>query len=195
MNIPKINIIDLSNQSQYNRLISIYKNETNFEELSNDDKKKVKGAYSYLKNTEEGKKYIPNYVKIDDDKNYHYVNNKNYKEVSYKRKINEINVEGYRRLILIHFSSYLYGEEKNIQDIDIKFLDEDNNTFYIKKENMEKIKKFIETSIDKEVVEQENIELDEYNSFVISKLNVRYDFDTKNIQNINLNGYFLMKNL
>ena len=108
LNVPYINMIDVSNESQYKRL-NIYNEKKN---LTNDDKKKIKAAFLYLNSSDEGKKYIDKALsKKDIQKILKYQYNKRTNEYNeeyiYFNKTQDFyNVKGYSYFESVSVSKY-----------------------------------------------------------------------------------------
>ena len=66
--ITPLNYENISNLSQKNRIEKYLKENMSFNSLSEIEKKRVKGAYRYLKNEKNGEKYIPSYLSEDNIK-------------------------------------------------------------------------------------------------------------------------------
>lgn len=202
MCIPGINVIDASWESQLVRLISVYKQDTKFEDLSEEDKIKVISAYNYLKEDEEGEKHIPEYI----DKTKINSNIINYttrgdaeidyelitEEINYESETEEIPVEGFKKAKKVDFRKYSYKGKIKVDELDLYSFEtyEDKN---VNEEIKNKIKKIIEDSINKGDIVNEKIEINENTSFWFSTFSAKYVRDTKEIERLNISGYLLMK--
>ena len=104
--LPVVNVYNIEALSQSNRLKHIMPEGTNFRDLSKEDRKSVYSIYIELSYSEIGKKYLPDYVKKQDDtiRNYNsysdefyddyykdYYNNYNYDYYDYYNSFNDYN--------------------------------------------------------------------------------------------------------
>lgn len=195
--IPGINVIDASWKSQLKRLEMAYEgNKGNFEALSKENKLKAKGAYYYLKNDDEGKKHIPDYVVKKDIESVVYdaiAEEENYREdtyISYDIKDEKIDIDEYNRLSKIEIYSY---ENKKVKDIDIEefeiYQDKNDKNQIV----MDNIKKFLQETIEEKEVRNNLIKLDDNNSYLVESLELRYDETEEKIEYLRLSGALLEK--
>ena len=148
LNIPYINMIDVSNESQYKRL-NIYNEKKN---LTNDDKKKIKAAFLYLNSSDEGKEYIDKALsKKDIQKILNYQTDKRTNEnYIYFNKIQDFyNVKGYSYFESVSVSKYdvnkdikeifsnlSFGNNKiNIYDAVMDYIENKDDESYLKNNN------------------------------------------------------------
>lgn len=195
MSIPKINVIDASIQSQLKRLTSIYKENTNFETLSKEEKEKVISAYRYLEYHVEGSKFIPTYIDEAKLDNAYYgqpldeINNENTINIS---EDGEVNIEGFKTLREVRTNEYSYSGKDVLEIADFYDLKvyEDN----IKNEEIiNSMKKFIIYSVKNEEIQTNVVELNDNTRIWISSMDVTYNKENKKIKSIYINGYILMK--
>lgn len=195
---PYINMFTISNLSQYNNL-KIYKQKT---EYSTEERTKIYGAYRYLRySSVEGKKYIDKYLTEEDEKVINKLKNSSIKELENLRNIylnkniNNIEVEGYKKIYMIE--SYGYNSSKENKTIDkvfsnIEISDQENNNFEVN--ILPLINKYIsnEYEIDEYFKENNELELDN-KKIVLEKISLEYDDTTQVINYYNLSGYLLEK--
>ena len=187
MCIPGINVVDASCKSQLNRLTCIYTENKEFEELSEKDKKQVISSYKFI--VANGKEnWIPEYIdksKMNELKTI----DTNYMEesiVNYRTE-DDIPVDGFKRARRVEIGNYIYRNDTDLSIFDV-YEDEQIN-----KEIKEEIRNFINDAINKEKVNTEIVYLNENTSFWIEQFYISYIKETKEIENIILDGYVLMK--
>ena len=189
MIIPYINCVSISRNSQLRRLTSIYKEDTIYENLSDEEKDIVYESYEYIKYDLNGEKYIPYYIDTSKIK-YNYVDyiEKDKKSISYHEYDKEIPIKGFSSLKEISVSEY----DRNINNMDLDdielYKDEDQNK--ILKENF---KNELEAIIEDGEVTNPSIKLDDKYEIYITNFSMSYDVKTNEVEYLNLNGYLLTK--
>ena len=189
--VPFINMFYISNLSQYNNL-KIYHQK---QQLTEEDKSKIYGAYTYLNLSTEGKKYIQNLSKdeIDEITNY-TVSNKDYNRTKYiylNDKTEYIKIEGYKKLYQISASGY--DENKKIDELF------NNTNFEIQNSDDEFEANIL--PVIYECIEQEDQELDEGKEvkinddkkIVLNSISISYDTITNSVDYYDIQGILLEK--
>ncbi len=193
--VPYINMFNISNISQYNNL-KIYNQKSTYSE---EEKRKIYGAYVYLKNSYEGEKYIKNLKeedieKIEDfwsGKNKDYNNEKN---ISVYSDIEYVNIEGYKKLYNISTYNY-YTDNKTIDE-----------TFSNTEFTFQTTKKTINVNILPVIYEYINesnkyennqqpkeMIVDENNKIIFRTVSIDYDKVTQKVSYYHIEGYLLEK--
>ena len=193
MCIPGINVIDFSWKSQLRRLTSVYKQDTNFDSLSQADKDIAKGAYEYLKYDEEGEKHIPSYIDKE-TMNKKLFNNDgyqdyNYGSINYNPDTKEIPVEGFKKAREVEIYSYTNSSAKNLDFNKLKIYNDKDLNDKIEKE----MRLFIEKTIDTGKIINKRVDFDSNTSLWITRLNIRYRKNNKEIESLSISGYLLTK--
>ena len=184
--IPKLNIIDVSRHSQLNRLLSVYKKDTDYDSLSYKDKETIKSAYFYLTETLDATKYLPeyidknklNYFEVDYIKDY-------YQEIYYSNKLTEIDVTEYKKIIPFKYYKFDYDEGVSTNELVFEDLND--------KSLNEAMQSFIKRTIEIGEVDNYLVKLDDEHFYWISSLTIKYYQNSKKISNINTEGYILTK--
>ena len=200
MCVPSINVIDASWKSQLKRMTSVYKEGTNYNDLTEEQKAIVKGAYRYLKYDSEGEKHIPGYIDtnlLDNVANYYsdydyendyYGTNIKYKTIDYYTNEELIPVEGYNYAKRINIYGYSYNEENALDDLSTENVEE-----YAGSDAKEIIKNFVIESINEDRIKGKTIKLDNNSIIWISNISIRYNTETKDTKDISIDGYLLIK--
>ena len=198
--IPGINAFDISDFSQINNLkIYIQK-----KELTEEDKVKISGAYYYLQDTENGKKYIKENLdkeQINDIKNLKtstsYIDRYNYEYINLENN-NKLNVSGYNTVTKIEASSY---DVENIKKAfsDVKFKDNENKNI-LKINLTEKFDEYINTYIEmgKDELEEyfkknNEIQVNENQKIILENIYFSIDNLEENISHYGIEAYLLEK--
>ena len=216
--IPFVNMISVSNWSQYNNLkIFVEKSE-----YTDDDERKISGAYFYLKNDIDGEKLLSKLQLSKEDKkqieNMKYEYNKydyNYSTKKYIRqstKISELDTKEYKKVYFVDIREYFYSNEnkKKINDIFSNFelkidgIDKSINvdiynevSEYIKQYNDYYTSSNIYSNYNstKDYFEKNNkIQLEKNKVLVLEEFAVDYDEITEEVESYGLKGYLLTKN-
>jgi len=197
--IPSINVIDFSWKNQLARLNSVYKENTKFDSLSEEAKKKAAGAYRYLRYDTEGEKHIPNYIDKEALNNYNlYLEDRPYYEkaeldsyVNYNNYNADIPVEGYKTLRTVHYYKYAYNEEFKIENMDTRDFEDYNEEYRIEIKN--NLILLVKRAMEEEKITEQSIKLSESKTLWINSFNLRYNKDTNQITNLSIDGYLLKK--
>jgi len=180
--IPYINIYDLPNYMQINRLKQILPEGKNFSELTNSEVENVRSIYFYV----EDKKYYPDYLSKDEldellknyrDKNYYdnYIDyDNNY--IDYDNEDEKINISNYNEIEPYSFRNYT--------DFTIKL----NNGSYDLTEFCKEIHNYDGVDVDNYIKEKSLIELDDNTYLYITNLTLNYDK-----KHLSIKGFILYK--
>ncbi len=200
--VPGINMFKISNMSQAHNL-KIFKNKSDY---TDEEKEKIYGAYKYLKYSEGGEKYIDKILQDEDVERIKTfskskVNNKilDTQYIQANLDIEKINIEGYSKFYLVHAN-------KRSVDINIKEafksvnLETGNLEYSIEANLTSQFEKYVNIYISTGVNEMQQyfkenneIEIDSNKKFIIKSFYLRYNEDTKIIENYSINGYVLEK--
>ncbi len=194
---PFINMFRISAFNQY----SILKKYDQKDNITNEEKSKLYGAYYYLKNSVVGKEYIENYkLKNKIDENFSYPSESNIR-INANTKLKYIPIEGYKKLYNVNAYLYNYINDNNSkkQTINQTF---NNVTFDIY--DTEKtidvnilniVKKYIELgdSLDKYFDDMNEIVIDNNRKIIIDYISINYNELTNEVNNYSINGYLLEK--
>ena len=196
---PYINMYNISNISQYNNL-KIYNQKSEYTE---EEKGKIYGAYSYLKNSVEGEKYIQNlkkedidnikdlWLNTDEDKEY-----KNQKNIYVTSNTDYINVEGYKKLYNVR--AYAYKD-----DVENKTLDEvfKNILFTVESTGdifhaniLPVVYKYMNESYEEQYKQPpKEIMINENNKLIFMTVSINYDKISQRVFDYRFDGYLLQK--
>lgn len=193
--VPYINLSQLSILSQYHNL-KIYKEKENY---TNQDKIKIMGAYEYLNDSEEGKKYIDQLFndediekieKLDTSSSYNQPEESKYYHA--KSKLDRININGYNKIYVIKSENYSSENHIDFENITFQVENSDANyTLNLKEQmnnyvkNREDLKNYIKTHYE--------IEIDSNRKIVITKLSFRYYLEDNKVKRYSIYGYLLEK--
>lgn len=191
--VPAINMYRVSLNSQYNNL-RIYRQKDN---LTDEDKDKISGAYYYLKNAVGGEALIDNYLSYDEIQDITDFKTEYYdsysQTITVSEDIEEINIEGYKKLYEV--SSNYYLESKNIDEVfkNIEFSTQsDEYRFNIDISNI--IKSYIENkdNINEYFKNNNRFIIDENRCIVITSFYINYGEDDL-INSYYIGAYILEK--
>ena len=198
--IPGINAFDVSDYSQIKNL-KLYSQKA---ELTDEDKAKISGAYYYLQYTEKGKKYIKdnlNKEQINDIKNLKISKNNsirnNYEYINLQNN-NKLYVFGYKTDTKISASEYT---EENIKKAfsEVKFKDDEYKNI-LKVNLTEKLQEYIniykakdEDELEKFFKTNNEIQVNENQKIIISKIYFRIDPTEEKINYYSIDAYLLEK--
>ena len=198
--IPGINAFDVSDYSQIKNL-KLYSQKA---ELTDEDKAKISGAYYYLQYTEKGKKYIKdnlNKEQINDIKNLKISKNNsirnNYEYINLQNN-NKLYVFGYKTATKISASEYT---EENIKKAfsEVKFKDDEYKNI-LKVNLTEKLQEYIniykakdEDELEKFFKTNNEIQVNENQKIIISKIYFRIDPTEEKINYYSIDAYLLEK--
>ena len=195
--VPGINILDVSWKSQLNRLTSMYKEDTSFEELDKETKQKVLGAYRYLYLNQEDGFYIPEYArelkKYDNsDLFYGYESHEDEDVYLNISSTDDIPIAGFSKIKKLDYSHYNLGSVLKIEDLDFEEFKifQDNSINEIVNDKLIDV---IKDSIEKDDIENSLIEINEEISFFIQTYSLHYSKKEDSVMSIQIDGYMLMK--
>ena len=195
--IPGVNMFSISNISQAQAL-KMLKNKSDYTEK---EKERISGAYIYLNDSEDGKKYINkilNSEDIDKIKSFNNMNDTKYSRTTYisaNIKNSKVNVEGYTTLYQIN--SYNYNSIETFNGIELKYMDSNES---IKVNLQKEFKRYIDVYLDlgeeglDDYFENHNeIQIENNKKLIIKSFYLKYDEDSKLIKNYSIQGYLLEK--
>lgn len=194
--ISPLNYRIVSNLSQKNILDKYIENAIKFEDCSEEEQEKYKGAYEYLKYENDSDKYINDKLTEEDiqnlEKNTYYRNENKY--VYENKDLKEMNIDGYSKLYCFE-DNFEYNDKIDTKNIKIVYGEIEEKELEIDLSNF--IKRIIEYDKENysknEYFEENNIiRIDEFRKIFITDLN--FSYNSKNeIKNLSLNGYLLEK--
>lgn len=210
--IPIVNAFDVSIYSQIRKL-NIYSQKS---ELTDEDKIKINGAYNYLKYTTKGKDYINknlNKNQIDEINNYKKYNyntydyiGSDYNNYDYIRlqTNQEININGYNKLIEIQEANYEKGTIEKVFSnvklnnklqlitvVDLTSKIKEYKMIYDKFNNSQLANK--ENELNRYFKNHNEIIINENNKLIIKNLSINYNKSTEEIVSYSIEGYLLEK--
>ena len=171
--------------SQKNILINAFPETVSYNDLSQENRSKVKGAYRFLVRND-ASEYIPEYVEKYSDKIYSYISYNDIKYIHVYDEDVEIAISNYSKLTEV--SATVYGANTKME-------------FYGKYSNLiarVDLKDLVQSAVDTQDPEQyilnhRIIKIDDTKDLYIKRLNASYYKDTKNIENISIDGYILFR--
>lgn len=184
---------NVSNWSQKAILERTIAENTNFEELSTEDKDKVKSAYEYLKYATNGEKWIPSYVSDENKQKieeYSNVERRNYDapEYIYLHCELELNVENYAKI------TYVEGQNEKDKQAIIKLQNIEKTI-----DLSDKINEIISQNQKKEIDLQEEfkgnnlVKISETEDIYLSRISLSYNKTSKKFNYLDIEGYLLQK--
>ncbi len=195
--IPGVNMFSISNISQAQAL-KMLKNKSDYTEK---EKERISGAYIYLNDSEDGKKYINkilNSEDIDKIKSFNNMNDTKYSRTTYisaNIKNSKVNVEGYTTLYQIN--SYNYNSIETFNGIELKYMDSNES---IKVNLQKEFKRYIDVYLDlgeeglDDYFENHNeIQIENNKKLIIKSFYLNYDENSKLVKNYSIQGYLLEK--
>ncbi len=191
--VPVINMYSVSLNSQFNNL-RIYRQKDN---LTNEDKDKISGAFYYLKNAVGGEKLIDNYLSYDEVQDITNFKTEYYndysKTISITKDIEEINIEGYSKLYEV--SSNYYLDDKTIEEAFKNLeLSTQSNGYKFNVDISDMIRKYIENkdNINEYFKNNNRFIIDENKCIIITSLYINYTLDNL-IESYYIDAYMLEK--
>lgn len=201
--LPFVNMQSASNINQANRLKSAWREGQSFSELSEENKKLARSAYSYLEKQVDSYKYIPSYINKEEIRNYIIDNNNYYDKYKSKNKSVEYPdkyILGEEKVVCVE--QYKYIQPFTISEYDSSLNDMQNLqlTNSKKVDLREYISKVIEQREKNEnnanlyIKENNKIKIDENRDLYINRINLTYK-ESENIQieYLTIEGYILIK--
>ncbi|MBQ8892181.1 MAG: DUF4153 domain-containing protein [Bacilli bacterium] len=186
--IPYINAISVSFYSQYNILTSIYKENTVYDNLSSDEKRKVTSAYNYIIENLKLTDKLPDYISRDlyNKSNIEYTDTKNV-YLNYESKNNEIDIQDFSSMFYINISELSNTSIDNYELLEFDIFEDESRNSFIKNQVKDKLKIFM----NNQSITDEVIKVDDTTLFYIKSINLDYDDDKINL--IYLEGYLFIK--
>lgn len=184
------NYENVSNWSQKGIIEKIMPENVKFEQLSEEDKMRVKSAYRYLKSEVNGEKFIPNYLTEEDKRKIDEYYNQNREKYEYPEYVSvecelDWNIEAYRKIRSIE------GRSTNTNEAAVKL--EAEKTIDLSKQVEELLQKKQEDKIDlEEEFKGKNIvKISDWEDFYISRISFSYYEASKKFNYLNVEGYVL----
>lgn len=193
--IPFINSHNVSLLSQYSNL-KIYKQKENYTEK---EKTKILGAYYYLNESEEGKKYINKLLSNEDIKDIKKINAdnsmsdtkyQNYCIYSASYELDAINIENYKKMYIIR-----NNVTKNVDFKNIKFYVTSNSEKTFNLDLEKEINNYIINKDDFDNYFKNNyeIKIDSNRKLIIKNIYFKYYETDEKLENLSISGYLLEK--
>lgn len=184
------NYENVSNWSQKQIIEKRMSENTDFEQLSEEDKTYVKSAYRYLKSEVNGEKYIPDYL-TEEEKNkineYYNQNREKYEYPEYVSVDCELNldIEQYKKIRIVK------GRNTDSDRAIVKL--EEEKDIDLSKQVEELFQKNQEHKIDlEEYFKEKNIvKISDWEDFYISRISFSYYKTSKKFNYLNVEGYIL----
>lgn len=195
--VPYLNMSKASILNQYHNL-KIYTEKNTYTET---EKRKILGAYYYLNQKEEGKKYIDKLLSTEDiekiekfikDTNCSFCNEEETEYYYVSTKLSHIDISGYKKIYMLEQTDYTVQENIDFSHIefDVKNSDEtiildieDAMNQYIKNRN--KLNNYIQGNYE--------IKIDSSRKFIVSNVGFRYYINEGKAKNYSISGYLLEK--
>lgn len=189
--VPGINMFKMSELSQY----SILKKYDSTVELSSEQKAKIKGAYNYLRGSDNGEKYIDKALTEEEKKEVANMENSYYDDIftgrqviSVNNDLDYINISGYNRMYEIDDYNY---SEKSI----------DNAFKNVKCENGNKsidlssifVNGIKEGNLEESIENREIIQINSDSAVVLEYVYIIYNEDNEIVTQYSIKGYLLEK--
>lgn len=201
--LPFVNMQSASNINQANRLKSAWREGQSFSELSEENKKLARSAYSYLEKQVDSYKYIPSYINKEEIRNYIIDNNNYYDKYKSKNKSVEYPdkyILGEEKVVCVE--QYKYIQPFTISEYDSSLNDMQN----LQLTNSKKVdlREYISKVIEQREKSENNanlyikgnnkIKIDENRDLYINRINLTYK-ESENIQieYLTIEGYILIK--
>lgn len=199
--LPVVNMQSASNISQSNRLKKAWKENQIFSDLSEENKKIVQSAYSYLENQSDANKYIPNYIDKDAIKEYIVGKEEYYYKYNQKRiEYPKMYIIGEQQIIPIGEYKYMQAVTVSEYDINLNNMKKIQLTESTTVNLVEYLSKLIEKSeantskIEEYIKSNNTIKIDDNKDFYITDLTVTYtNEETISILYLSIDGYLLQK--
>ena len=190
--VPFVNSVAISRASQINRLTAIYKEDTDYDKLTIDEKDEIYDIYSYIDYELDAEKYLPNY--IDKDKIRHtYIDYKTDAErnINYQNREKEFDIEGYTKFKSLDVSEYHYGNPVKVNNLTLDDLYLTNTA--TDKEIIETFKRYLANEMEAEEITNNVVILNDNYKYYITYFNMNYNIALQEISNVTIEGYLLIK--
>jgi hypothetical protein len=193
--ISPLNYDKVSSISQKHILTTYYKEDTDLSTLSDDDKKKVIGAYDYIHNSVQHIEDIPLYIKKDKIEQLRYEINhsddgertRNYK-YNYADIILDIDARNYSRIAFVCLEGFK-GDTSNLT-----FSNSNNLIIHVNLENyINEIKNLSDDEFQRKLEENNIVEIDNEKALYISSIRINSDSSNNKIESLSIQGYVLYK--
>ena len=178
MTIPYINCVSVSRTSQLNRLTSIYKENTIYDNLSNEEKDIVYSSYYYLINELDSEAYIPAYIAKEKIVNNYIDYTSIRKNISYYNQDENVPVNGYSYIKVLSINEY-NKEINSLHLNDLELYDNDKDYLY--------------NIIEDGDISNPEIILDDNYKIYLEEFHLSYNKETNKLYSINISGYLLVK--
>ena len=182
------NYENVSNWSQKQIIEKIMPENTEFEQLTEEEKTRVKSAYQYLKSN--GKKFIPTYLTDEEKAQINGYYNENREKYEYPEYVSadcelDLNIGVYQKIKAVE------GRSRNLED-GIVNLDEGKliDLSEIIEELLEK-KQEDEMDLDEYFKERNLVKMNDWEDFYISRISFSYYESSKKFNYLNVEGYVL----
>lgn len=185
--ISPLNMQYVSNLSQKSILENNLKEGTELSSLDKDTQAKVRGAYRYIKALSDSDKYMPEYLKNNDElKNELGISvTYNIRHIYYSNTDEEVNVSGYDSLRNIFFSG---------SGNDIKLSDSYNLDITKIKEYVKQILEQQEGTERNYISKNKEIQINENAKIIITYISISCYGDNDEAEYVSIQGYLLTKN-
>ena len=196
--VPYLNMFTISNLSQSHNL-KIYKQNSTYTE---EEKDKIYGAYSYLKSSVEGQKYINRYLTEEQineiiDFQLHDTGKNHTTRLYAIKNTDYIDINGYNRFYFIHANSSKTNDELGTVDeifSDISFdIQESNHT--IELNILSSVYEYVENAQNLNTYFRDTNEwnIDDNRKIILRQFSLEYDETTRKVSYYNIYGYLLEK--
>lgn len=190
--ISPLHYENVSNWSQKGILEKVIPENTNFDELSKKDQKRVVGAYQYLAGNENRKKLIPDYLteenknKIEEQARFN-ARHGNYPEyISLDCQL-ELGIQEYSKISYVQSNSKKQSKIVTFENLDQTLdLSEKIDEIITKNEN-------VEIDLEEDFKENNIVKISDTEDFFISSLLFSYEQNSKEINYLSVQGYRLQK--
>ncbi len=184
---------NVSNWSQKRILEKTIAENTNFEELSIEDKDKAKSAYEYLKYDTNGADWIPSYLSDENKQKIEEYSNAERRDYDSPEYIYlycdlELNIENYVKI------TYVEGKDDNDEPA-IVTLENTERTLDLSSKINEIINQDqkYESDLQEEFKGNNLVKISETEDLYLSRIRLSYDRASKKVNYLNLEGYLLQK--
>lgn len=200
--VPGINMYTVSNLNQANRL-KVY---TKKQELTEKEKSNIYSAYRYLKNSQNGEKYINKILTNEDIEKIKTFSGTQYDYESYNNgetvyiynylNIEVINIKGYSKLYPVSLNDYDNINGVNLKKAKVQF---ENSSGNMEIDLYDEINNYIDQYLNNEKYFSEYfknnniIMIDDNTSLILYKINISYNESKKQVKNYSISGYLLEK--
>ena len=186
MVLPFINCVGVARTSQLRRLMSVYKEDTNYDALSTKEKNLIYDSYRYIKYDLDSEKYIPKY--IDETKLTYNNTSRVGRYISYYDHEDNISVKGFSYMKEINIDEYDVNiNNMELNDIELYKDKEQNDILKIA------LKNELSVIIEDGDVTNPQIKLDAQYEIYIKSLSMSYNDETNEISYLNISAYLLTK--